>query len=499
MCFLPGMMLDGRMWKRQLSAIQPLADAFVGDLSASASIAGMAADVLYSAPQKFHLVGLSLGAIVAMEIWRQEPGRVASLVVSGLNPQADPTERRGKRLAQVQRANVGELRAMMQDTFLPNYFAEPAGGAALIEAILAAADDLGPAVFERQTEAQLGRPDSLSTLAEVDVPALVICGSQDRITPPSGQWEVARGLRNARFETIENAGHLVPMEQPAQFNEILLSFLEEQMTDFRTASREADTRIIGKFAERLRSRLPLAGLFVRSSDYKQIEVIGSSHVDVVCLDAEHSTFDRVEIDRCLLAAQKAVLPCLVRVPKLDADVIAQALDAGAAGVLVPHVKSSRDARYLARVSRYGVNGRGYASSCRSSGYGQLGRAEIIRRASEEVCVMAMLEDPEAFDDIDAIVGTQGIDGFFIGKADLSVAMGVGADSGEINARILRACEAAGKHGKALGMVLASTCEAPKWLEKGMSFFLISSDYLLLMEGATRIASEFAAAAQDVRG
>lgn len=248
--------------------------------------------------------------------------------------------------------------------------------------------------------------------------------------------------------------------------------------------------------ERMRARVPLAGLFLRSSDHRQVEVIGGSGLDMVCLDAEHSVFDRGDIDRCVLAASNKDIPCLVRVAKLDSACVSQALDLGASGVIVPHVRSATEAGQLAKMSRYGPGGRGFASSCRSADYGALDRAAIIDRSDRQTCVIAMLEDPEAFDDLDGVVATPGIDGFFIGKADLSVAMGVCEDSAEIEGLIDRACDAARRHEKALGMVLRSAETAAAWLERGMTFFLISSDYQLIGQGAARISQDFIGASGD---
>ncbi len=252
------------------------------------------------------------------------------------------------------------------------------------------------------------------------------------------------------------------------------------------------------FAHRLRARSPLAGLFIRSSDHKQIEVLGRSHLDLICLDAEHAVFDRADLDRCVLAARETDIPCLIRTPKLDSRDISQALDIGAVGVLVPHIQSTADARMLARLSRYGCNGRGFASSCRSAGYGMLDRADNIAKAVTEICVIGMLEDPEAFDDLDSIVSTPGIDGFFIGKSDLSVAMGVATNSKELILKLEQACVVANKYKKALGMVLESPDLAPHWIELGMSFFLISSDYSLILQGARTIQQGFVTAVRQTK-
>ena len=203
--------MDGRVWADVVPHLS--GPTIVADLSSDGTVAGMAARARASAEEPLHLVGFSLGAIVALEIWRQDPGSVRTLTVIGLNPAADAPDRAETRRAQSIRAR-GDLTALMREDFLPRYFAA-APPTPHDAGILEMAAALGPDAFARQTEAQIARPDSTGDLLSVAVPCLVACGAEDRMTPRALHEETARRIPGARFEAIAGAGHLVPLEAPA--------------------------------------------------------------------------------------------------------------------------------------------------------------------------------------------------------------------------------------------------------------------------------------------
>ena len=110
----------------------------------------------------------------------------------------------------------------------------------------------------------------------------------------------------------------------------------------------------------------LAGTFVKTPAVEMVEVLAKSGLDFICLDAEHSPFDRARLDTCLAVARALDFPTLVRVGSNTAENILQALDSGAVGVVVPHVYSVEKAQEAARWGRFGHHGRGYAGSSRWS-------------------------------------------------------------------------------------------------------------------------------------
>ena len=201
------------------------------------------------------------------------------------------------------------------------------------------------------------------------------------------------------------------------------------------------------------------------------EVLALSDLDVVCIAAEHSPFDRKDIDSSLFAYRCADKPSIVRVASGTAEHILNALDCGATGVIVPHVYSEQKAHTVAKAARYGDLGRGYAGSTRAANY--TGHSvEQNLAANKENVLIAQIEDAAALEQIDAIAAVEGIDCLFIGIMDLTIAL---ACTSPKDATVVRAaeliCEAAIKNNRRTGIFVADADEIPYWQERGVSLFL----------------------------
>jgi 2-keto-3-deoxy-L-rhamnonate aldolase RhmA len=220
------------------------------------------------------------------------------------------------------------------------------------------------------------------------------------------------------------------------------------------------------------------------------EVLASTDLDVVCFDAEHSPFDRRDIDSCLMAFRAEQKPALVRVASSAADQILNALDCGATGVVIPHVDSPEKALACATAARYGRVGRGYAGSTRSAGYGAASVAENISLNQLETTVIAQIEDLAALDHIEEISAQEGIDCLFIGMMDLTVALGAQAatDSVVIEAAE-KICIAAQANNRKLGIFVPSIDSIEFWRDRGVTLFLMSSDHSFIKQGAKKLVEE----------
>lgn len=167
----------------------------------------------------------------------------------------------------------------------------------------------------------------------------------------------------------------------------------------------------------------LSGTFIKTPAYEVMEVMALSGLDFICLDAEHSPFDRRSMDASLAVAMAHKLPALVRVPSGSQENILMALDSGAVGIVVPHVDNREKAEEIARWARFGHYGRGFAGSTRWAGYATRGMSDLLEQSKRETVVIAQIEEPEAVDVIDEIASVDGIDGLFVGPADMAVCLG----------------------------------------------------------------------------
>lgn len=222
---LPGMMCDARLFGPQINALSPSRPVGVGDLTGHDSMAALAAEVLAQAPERFALAGLSMGGIVAMEVIRQAPGRVARLALLDTNPRAELPEAKARRAPQIEKVRRGGLREVMRDEMKPNYLTEGPFRADILDLCMAMALDLGPEVFVRQSVALRDRPDQQETLRRVRVPTLILCGRHD-VPCPVERHELMHGLiQGSTLRIIEGAGHLSTLEQPAAVTAALWAWL----------------------------------------------------------------------------------------------------------------------------------------------------------------------------------------------------------------------------------------------------------------------------------
>ena len=227
---LPGNMCDERLWcgdngaiVNALSARAPVRDA---DLGQDRSIAAMAACTLEAIPGPIIAVGFSMGAIVAVEMWVQAPGRIVGLVLLGYNATADLPERAAHRPRQQNEARSGGLARLLAEELKPNYLAEAnRSDSALLDLLLDMGMHLGPEVFVRQSEALRTRDDRRAALPRISVPVLLGSGAEDALCPPEWHADWAARIPDATLFTVPDAGHMLPLEAPCTLARHLDSWL----------------------------------------------------------------------------------------------------------------------------------------------------------------------------------------------------------------------------------------------------------------------------------
>jgi 2-keto-3-deoxy-L-rhamnonate aldolase RhmA len=167
---------------------------------------------------------------------------------------------------------------------------------------------------------------------------------------------------------------------------------------------------------------------------------------------------------------------------------------------VPHVASVEKARAVAAAARYRGGRRGYSGSPRAGGYGATPMWTYVEEQDASVCTIAMIEDPEALDDIDAIAAVDGIDGLFIGRGDLTVALGAKSPAdASVKDAVGRVIAAANKVAKPVCVMVASSAEAKDFAGLGASAFIISSDQSFMRRAAAQAFTDFKSLVQTTDG
>ena len=223
--FIPGMMCDSRLFQPQINEFSKQYMVCAAPASSSDTIENISSEILKYLPTKFTLIGLSMGGILAMEIIKKVPERVMKIVLMDTNYKSETAEIKSRRLPQIKLANEGRLEDIMCQQIQNNYLRTDKKNQEIFDLCLSMATDLGKEIFINQSKALATRKDYKSTLKNIKVPSLIICGEHDRICPIKVHIEMESLIENSTLEIIPDAAHLPTLEQPAYLNKIIGKWL----------------------------------------------------------------------------------------------------------------------------------------------------------------------------------------------------------------------------------------------------------------------------------
>lgn len=243
------------------------------------------------------------------------------------------------------------------------------------------------------------------------------------------------------------------------------------------------------------------GLWLGLADPYSAEIIAGTGYDWLLVDGEHAPNDVRSILHQLQAIASAanalpagVLPPhpIARLPVGDTALIKQYLDIGAQTLLVPMVDTAEQAQQLVRATRYAPEGvRGMGSALARASRWQA-YPEYVHEANQQVCLLVQAETAEALKNLDAIAATPGVDGVFIGPADLSASMGHPGNPGhpDVQAAIHDGITRILRAGKAPGILATTESQARQWLTAGALFVAVGVDTMLLASAAQDLLARF---------
>lgn len=246
------------------------------------------------------------------------------------------------------------------------------------------------------------------------------------------------------------------------------------------------------FKRALQEKRPQIGLWLGLCSSYSAELLAGAGFDWLLIDGEHAP-NNVQT---VLGQLQAVAPYpsqpVVRPPWNDAVIIKQLLDIGAQTLLIPMIQNAEQARDAVRATRYpphGVRGVGSALA-RASRWNRV--PDYLQQADEQMCVLVQIETREAVKNLEAILQVEGVDGVFIGPADLSADMGFAGNPQhpEVQRTIDDAIARIRAAGKAPGILMANKALAQRYLEAGALFVAVGVDTTLLARAAEALANEF---------
>jgi len=234
-----------------------------------------------------------------------------------------------------------------------------------------------------------------------------------------------------------------------------------------------------------------SGLWLAMANATVAEIAGHSGVDWCLIDGEHGPNTLQTIAAQLQALAGTPAEPVVRVPMGDDWMLKQVLDLGVQTLVVPLVHTAAQAEQAAAAVRYpgqGVRGMG-AVLARASRYGEI--VDYVSSANEEIFLFVQIESAEAVENIDAIAAVEGVDGIFVGPADLSADMGfVGAPNApQVQAAIDHVYDRAAAAGKVVGTITFDADDYQPQIDRGVRFLGLGGDSTLVMQAFHGVASK----------
>lgn len=229
---------------------------------------------------------------------------------------------------------------------------------------------------------------------------------------------------------------------------------------------------------------PQFGLWCGISDPAVAEMLAGVGLDWLLFDLEHAPMDRASVLGLLQAVAPWPVSAAVRPVALDAAEIKKLLDMGAQTLVVPYVQTPDEARHAAACVAYAPEGlRGVAGTTRATRFGTV--ADYARRAREEICLIVQVESVAALDRLEEIAAVPGVDGVFVGPADLAASMGRPGAPGhpEVRAAVCDAIRRIRAAGKPAGVLSLDPDFLDAALEAGSLFTAIDTDMTLLQRAA----------------
>jgi 4-hydroxy-2-oxoheptanedioate aldolase len=245
--------------------------------------------------------------------------------------------------------------------------------------------------------------------------------------------------------------------------------------------------------ERLRQALGakevLYGTWVQTPSPEVVEILGWSGWDFVILDLEHGPYGPEGLPHLIRAAEASETAPFVRVPLTAPQEVGKALDLGAAGIVIPGVRSADDGAAAVRLTRFPPHGsRGSSPSTRQLHYSAVPFATLTAEDAPQPLMVLQVEARLAMSDLGSILAIKGLDVVFIGPYDLSTSLGLPGqfDHPKVREAISEIVEKAGERGIAVGIWVPDAPSARFWVDHGVRFVTVSNNELMLFTASSNL-------------
>jgi 4-hydroxy-2-oxoheptanedioate aldolase len=248
---------------------------------------------------------------------------------------------------------------------------------------------------------------------------------------------------------------------------------------------------INQFKGAIKAGKQQIGLWVSLASPYSAEIVAGAGFDWLLFDGEHSPNDPTTVLPQLQAAAPYPVSTIVRPAWNDKVLMKRYLDIGAQSLLVPYVQTEDEAQAAVAAIRFPTRGvRGVAGVTRASRFGRV--ADYAKNAEEQLCLLVQIETRQGLDNLEKIARTDGVDGVFIGPADLAAGLGHLGQQGhpEVQAAIQEAIKRIKSCGKPAGILAVDEASTRRYIDWGTTFTAVGMDAILLAREAEKLAAKF---------
>ncbi len=240
-----------------------------------------------------------------------------------------------------------------------------------------------------------------------------------------------------------------------------------------------------KFYEKIRNKQPLLGTWITIPHPEIVEILSNLPFDWLLFDMEHAPLSISDIEKMLMALKGTDIVPLVRVPWNDPVEIKRVLDLGVGGIMVPQVNNRDEAIRAVKAVRYPPDGIRGVGPRRCIMYGFWDIDEYFNNWNKRAIIIVQIETKSGYENLEEIIGVDGISGIFVGPLDLSASLGLfgKTESPEFLDILQDIARRAMKYNKIIGIMARTPDFAKKALEMGYNFISLSHDIKYIIEGA----------------
>jgi len=243
--------------------------------------------------------------------------------------------------------------------------------------------------------------------------------------------------------------------------------------------------------ERLKKGEFVVGPFMKSRDPAMVEIVGLAGFDFAILDMEHSALSIESVEDLIRMAQVRGIDSIVRVPEISESAISRPLDAGASGVLVPHVDTRKQAEDIVFLSKFSPLGeRGMDVYARAADYSRLAKDIYLKEANRQTLLIIQIEGKKGVENLDDILMVKGLDAIFVGPYDLSQSLGVPGeiDHPRVIEKIKEVVRKVRKAGLSLGIYVDDVKTAKRWIDLGVQFIALLVDTVIFLQACQSLVA-----------